>query len=104
MLDDAGVDFRNSVIVVRKGDRRIVDDLEVVSVHTASIVIVASRDDVTREDSDARQLNVLSAMKAAECPRNGLVLVQCMLRNNCDFFMGFCHSRRKEAVITGDLL
>lgn len=104
MLEDAGVDFKNSDVAVRKGDRRIVQDLDSVSVQTASIVIVASRDDVSREDSDARQLNVLSAMNTAKYPSNGLVLVQCMLPNNSDFLMGFCQSKQKAAIITGDIL
>mmetsp|Transcript_37940 Transcript_37940/g.70572 ORF Transcript_37940/g.70572 Transcript_37940/m.70572 type:complete len:740 (-) Transcript_37940:62-2281(-) len=103
-LEDAGIDYRNSDVVVRSGDRRKTESLEETDIKTASIVIVVSKADVTREDSDARQLNVLSAMRAKEWPTDGTVLVQSMLKINSKMLAQYCHSKKTEVVVTGDIL
>mmetsp|Transcript_6753 Transcript_6753/g.12469 ORF Transcript_6753/g.12469 Transcript_6753/m.12469 type:complete len:787 (+) Transcript_6753:78-2438(+) len=103
-LEDADIDYRNSDVVVRSGDRRKTEDLEAIALSSAATVIVVSKADETREDSDARQLNVLSAMKSKKWPIDGTVLVQCMLKTNSKLFGEYCHSEKKEVIVTGDLL
>jgi len=59
LLQEFGVNFRNSTVVVRSGQENCKDDLVKVAVESASKMVILSRPRLSREDADAWSLNVL---------------------------------------------
>jgi len=104
LIEDSEVDCKNSIVTVRSGDRRKKEDLEMVALESAAVVIVVSKDGVSREDSDARQINSLLAMRAARWPSKGRCIVQCQLVTNRMLFGSLCYSEDNAVVVTGDFL
>jgi len=104
LIEDSEVDCKNSIVTVRSGDRRKKEDLEMVALESAAVVIIVSKDGVSREDSDARQINSLLAMKSARWPSKGRCVVQCQLRPNVKLFEKLCYSEDNAVVVTGDFL
>jgi len=104
MFRDLEVNFRNSTVVVRCGDRSRHEDLAKVAVEHAAKVVVLSKPGVSREDADARTSNVLLTMRTMGWPRHGSVVVQCQLARNQRLFQNICVSPSTQILVTSDFV
>jgi len=104
MLQYFGVDFRNSIVVVRSGQEHCKDDLVKVSVESASKVVVLSRPGLSREDADAWSLNVLVSLCHLKCPPDAVRVFQCELVRNQRLFKSLSSKTTIEVVTAGDFV
>jgi len=81
-LQDQGVDFKNSTVVVRSGQENCKEDLVKVAVQSASKVVILSRPGLSREDADAWSLNVLVSLCNLTCIPDSVRVLQCELVRN----------------------
>jgi hypothetical protein len=77
--------------------------MEHVGVPVAKTIVVLSRPNIPREDSDAITLNVLLTMRNNGWPHNGLVVAQCGLVRNKQLFQRLMNDESK-VVITNDFV
>jgi len=102
-LTASGINFLNSTVVVRSGDRTRHEDLAQVAVESAAIVVVLSKTGVSREDADARSSNTLLTMRTMGWPKEGVCVAQCQLTVNQRLFQRICHTKL-EVVNTGNFV
>jgi len=103
MLQDHGVDFRNSTVVVRSGEEHCKDDLLKVAIESASKVVVLSRPGLSRDDSDSWSINVLVSLCHLGFPPNVCRVFQCELVRNQRLFKSLSNAPI-EVITTGDFV
>jgi len=102
-LQEHGVDFRNSTVVVRSGAEHCKDDLLKVAIESASKVVVLSRPGLSRDDSDSWSINVLVSLCHLGFPPNVTRVFQCELVRNQRLFKSLSNAPI-EVVTAGDFV
>jgi len=103
MLQDYGVDFRNSTVVVRSGEEHCKDELLKVAIESASKVVVLSRPGLSRDDSDSWSMNVLVSLCNLDFPPNVTRVFQCELVRNQRLFKSLSNVPT-EVITAGDFV
>jgi len=103
LLQEFGVNFRNSTVVVRSGQENCKDDLVKVAVESASKMVILSRPGLSREDADAWSLNVLVSLCHLKCLPHSVRVFQCELVRNQRLFKSLSNATI-EVVTAGDFV
>lgn len=96
------MDLKNSRLIIRTGRPFVIRDLSKVAVGTASQVILLADTSVSREESDAKSIRALLAMKCKEWPVNGAITVQCCSEANRELMSTMYD--KVEVVVVGDIV
>jgi len=103
LLQEHGVDFRNSTVVVRSGEEHCKDDLLKVAIESASKVVVLSRPGLSRDDSDSWSINVLVSLCHLDFPSDVCRVFQCELVRNQRLFKTLSNAPT-EVITAGDFV
>jgi len=104
MLASAALDLKNSRVIVRSGSPCVLRDLQKVGADTASQVVVLADTSVSREESDAKTVRTLLALKSCDWPSHGVITVQCCVEANEELLKGIYNEEKVEVLVVGDIV
>mmetsp|Transcript_21248 Transcript_21248/g.49871 ORF Transcript_21248/g.49871 Transcript_21248/m.49871 type:complete len:836 (+) Transcript_21248:66-2573(+) len=104
-IQEAGINLRNSEVVVRSGQPSSEEDLTRVAVQTARRIVVLANKKLCREEADCRTLNVLLALQSLKYShsKERCTVVECCLVRNQNLFRSLA-AGKMQVLATQDFI